>query len=164
MSQGIVQRRDAVRGLLVDEAHGAILLIHTYIPDSGKLIWLAPGGGREANESETACLFREIEEETGLRATHTLGPVWVRQKVFKLHQQTFDQHETYYWVPTTKFEPTAEANPAQQERDIFRGFRWWTLAEMQAAQDQIFVPLTFARHLHNLLQQGLPSTPIDVGL
>lgn len=159
-----IQRRLAVRGLLVDEASASVLLIHTHIPDSGKLIWLAPGGGREPGESETDCLFRELEEETGLVTCETKGPVWVRQKVFKLHRQTFDQHETFYWVPTDKFEPTGEHNPAIEERDIFRGFRWWTLDEMRDAREEIFVPLTFADHLQELLVNGIPDTPVDVGL
>ncbi len=159
-----IQRRDAVRALLVDEAGASVLLIHTYIPDSGKLIWLAPGGGREPGESETDCLFREVEEETGLAIRESKGPVWVRRKVFKLHGQTFDQHETFYWVPTDKFEPTGDHNPAIKERDIFRGFRWWTLDEMRDARDEIFVPLTFADELHKLLSRGLPDTPVDVGL
>ncbi|MCR9260243.1 MAG: NUDIX domain-containing protein [Pseudomonadaceae bacterium] len=159
-----IQRRHAVRGLLVDEASASVLLIHTHIPDSGKLIWLAPGGGREPGESETECLFRELEEETGLVTRASKGAVWVRQKVFKLHRQTFDQHETFHWVPVAKFEPTGDNNPAIEERDIFRGFRWWTLDEMRDARDEIFVPLTFADEFHKLLTQGLPDTPIDVGL
>ncbi|XOV84986.1 MAG: NUDIX domain-containing protein [bacterium] len=159
-----IQRRLAVRALLVDEASTSVLLIHTHIPDSGKLIWLAPGGGREPGESEMDCLFRELQEETGLITRNTSGPVWVRRKVFKLHRQIFDQHETFYWVPTQKFEPTGAHNPARQERDIFRGFRWWTLEEMRKARDEIFVPLRFADEMHKLLTHGPPDTPIDVGL
>ena len=159
-----VQQRSAVRGLLVDESSNSVLLIHTHIPDSGKLIWLAPGGGREPGESETDCLFRELQEETGLIIRETKGPVWVRRKVFKLHRQTFDQHETFYWVPTAKFEPNGANNPALEERDIFRGFRWWTMDEMCKARDEIFVPLTFADELEKLLTHGLPNAPIDVGL
>ena len=159
-----IQRRLAVRGLLVDEASASVLLIHTHIPDSGKLIWLAPGGGRDAGESETECLFRELQEETGLVTGETRGAVWIRQKVFKLHGQTFDQYETFYWVPTEKFEPTGAHNPAIEERNIFRGFRWWTLDEMRKARDEIFVPLTFADEWDKLLTHGLPDTPIDVGL
>ena len=159
-----VQRRLAVRGLMVDESDASVLLIHTHIPDSGKLIWLAPGGGREPGESEIECLIREVKEETGYVVEETRGPVWVRQKVFKLHQQTFDQHETFYWVPTRKFEPNADNNPALAERNIFRGFRWWTLDEMREALDEIFVPLTFAQEMENLIKRGMPEVPIDVGL
>jgi hypothetical protein len=109
-------------------------------------------------------LFRELQEETGLVIRETKGPVWRRRKVFKLHRQTFDQHETFYWVPTKKFEPNGANNPAIEERDIFRGFRWWTLDEMREARDEIFVPLTFADHLTDLLTNGLPDKPVNVGL
>ena len=159
-----IQRRLAVRGLMVDESDASVLLIHTHIPDSGKLIWLAPGGGRESGETEIECLLREIKEETGHVADKVFGPVWFRQKVFKLHNQTFDQHETFYWVPTSKFEPNAANNPALEERDIFRGFRWWTLDEIREAKNEIFVPLTFADHLADLFSNDLPNAPVDVGV
>ena len=163
-------QRHAVRALLYATDSQRLLLIHTFIPDSGKLIWLAPGGGMEAAETPHQCLLREIKEETGFCAQHSTpqGPVWYRQQQFALREQQFDQYEEFFWVPVTQFTPDSTNNPAQDEKDIFRGFRWWSLAEIVEAgrtrSGDIFVPLTLGRHLTRLLNEGLPAQAVDVGL
>lgn len=142
-----------------------MLLIHTHIPDSGALIWLAPGGGLEPGEDPKTGLIREVSEETRLQITYNtdiVGPVWHRRHKFHLHGQAYDQAEEYFLVVTTKFEADSSANPAQQEKDIFRGFRWWSLDDILASEN-IFVPLTFGQHLRNLLVDGPPPSCIDVG-
>jgi len=159
---GHYEYRHAVRALLVREDK-RVLLIHTFIPDTQTLIWLAPGGGIEAGEDPRTSLFREILEETGLRTQNASDPVWHRQLKFHLHGKGYDQYEDFYWVPTANFEPDASANPAVGERDIFRGFKWWSQAEIEAATDEIFVPLKFASHFATLLNEGLPSQSCDVG-
>lgn len=44
-----------------------ILLIQHTNHDSGRSYWLIPGGGIEPDESEEACVAREMWEETNLR-------------------------------------------------------------------------------------------------
>ena len=80
-----------------------------------------------------------------------------------LHDQRIDQSEIYYLIRTTLFEPDNSGNPAQLERSTFREFRWWSLAEISAAKDEIFVPLNFAEHFAHLLADGIPAAPYDVG-
>jgi 8-oxo-dGTP diphosphatase len=157
------QPRQAARALLIAEPDQRVLLIHTLIPDTDTLIWLAPGGGIEAGEDPLTGLFREIEEETGHLATQAQGPVWHRRQKFYLHGQAYDQYEEFFVVPTEMFEPDNSGNPAVMEKDIFRGFRWWSAAEIVAATDQIFVPLTFGKHFSALLSQGAPVKALDVG-
>ena len=160
------QPRRAVRALLIAEAAQSVLLIHTYIPDTDTLIWLAPGGGMEPGEDAEAALYREVAEETGLEIDHCEGPVWRRRQKFHLHGEAFDQEEAFYVVRTPLFAPDNTTNPAEDERRIFRGFRWWSLADMAAATEarsDIFVPLTFATHFARLLSEGLPATAYDVG-
>jgi 8-oxo-dGTP pyrophosphatase MutT (NUDIX family) len=43
-----------------------VLLLKVVDRDSGATFWLLPGGGREAGESEEACVQREVREETAL--------------------------------------------------------------------------------------------------
>ena len=155
--------RQAVRALLVAEPEQEVLLIHTHVPDTDTLIWLAPGGGLHPDETPMQGLLREIREETGLEVNNALGPVWTRRMKFHLHGKGWDQSEFFYYVPVNKFEPDNSLNPAADERDIFRGFRWWSARQIAAATDQIFVPLTFARHFCRLLEKGLPEQPYDVG-
>ena len=157
------QRRSAVRALLVAEPEQRVLLIRMHVPDTDRMIWLAPGGGIEPGESEHDALTREVQEETGLRAFSTAGPVWTRRMKFTLHDQRIDQSEIYYLIRTTLFEPDNSGNPAQLERSTFREFRWWSLSEISAAEDEIFVPLSFAEHFAHLLAEGVPAAPYDVG-
>lgn len=155
--------RQAVRALLVAQPEQEVLLIHTLVPDSNTLIWLAPGGGLEAQEDPLQGLFREVYEETGLTVSAAQGPVWTRRMKFTLHGKHWDQSELFYYIPVTRFEPDNSLNPAADEKDIFRGFRWWSPSAIAAATDQIFVPLTFAAHYARLLDKGIPRTPWDVG-
>ena len=157
------QPRHAIRALLVDPSENRVLLIRTLVPDTNTLIWLAPGGGMEPGETPLACLYREIHEETGLVVNQASGPVWHRQLKFRLHGKAYDQYEDYYWANTKRFTPDASANPATSERDIFRGFKWWTADEINGATDEIFVPLTFGKHFEALLTQGLPNQSYNVG-
>ncbi len=158
--------RRAVRALLIAEPEERVLLIHTLIPDTDTLIWLAPGGGVEPGEDGEQALYREVAEETGLEIDRCEGPVWWRRQQFHLHSKPYDQTEAFYLVRTAMFEPDNTANPAMDERDIFRGFRWWSLAEMQAAaaaKAEIFVPLKFAVHFERLLREGPADEAYDVG-
>src|SRR5215208_1762601 len=43
-----------------------LLLLKVVDRDSGAAFWLLPGGGREAGETEEACVQREVREETFL--------------------------------------------------------------------------------------------------
>ena len=43
-----------------------VLLLKVVDAATGAMFWLLPGGGREAGESEEACVQREVREETEL--------------------------------------------------------------------------------------------------
>jgi len=160
---GHFEPRQAVRALLVAQPEMEVLLIHTLVPDTNTLIWLAPGGGLEAQEDPLDGLFREIHEETGLQVSEAQGPVWKRRMKFHLHGKGWDQSELFYYVPVRKFDPDNSLNPAADEKGIFRGFRWWSQSEIAAAKDEIFVPLTFAEHYARLLHEGTPDAAWEVG-
>jgi len=159
----VFQHRPAVRAIIVAQPEQRVLLIHTWIPDTQKLIWLAPGGGLEGDEDPLEGLYREVAEETGLVPEQAFGPVWIRRQKFHLHGKAYDQSEAFFYVPVQMFEPDNSANPAASERDIFRGFRWWSVDEIKAATDEIFVPLTLGEHLEKLINDGMPPQPYDVG-
>ena len=167
-----IKVRRAIRGLIFDTDANALLLIKTLVPDSGAIIWLAPGGGLESDETPEQCLYRELYEETGLVTDHSQGPVWHRRHQFALRGQQYDQQEQYFWVPAQHFDPDHTANPATEEKDIFRGFKWWTLEEIERAGRErtgdLFVPLKLGKHLAHLLSEmsagRFPSESVDVGI
>lgn len=61
-------RRDVrYQAAIVHDDH--VLLLKVVDIDSGAMFWLLPGGGREADETEEACVQREVREETELEVT-----------------------------------------------------------------------------------------------
>lgn len=164
-----INRRHAVRGLLYDTSTQRILLIQMLVPDSKQLIWLAPGGGIEPDESVEMCLFRELAEETGFQPSHCgpsiwQPPIWRRRHQFLLNGENWDQSEEFYLIETGYFEPISTNNPAKSEAQAFRAFKWWSVEEIEAASEQIFVPMQFATYFRQLVVDGPPSTVIDVGI
>jgi 8-oxo-dGTP diphosphatase len=154
--------RVAVRALLLTPQE-EVLLLECEVPGKGLRLWETPGGAIGPGETPEAALRREVWEETG-HHPGAIGPrVWTRRHRFEFLGRRLDQRETFYLVPTERFEPVPTENPAAIERDAFRGFRWWTPPEI-AASDAVFVPRALARHLDALLTAALPTTPIDVGL
>jgi 8-oxo-dGTP pyrophosphatase MutT (NUDIX family) len=49
--------------------HHLLLIRHQDHAADGRTYWLLPGGGRETDETEEACVAREMSEETGLDVT-----------------------------------------------------------------------------------------------
>ena len=162
VSNNLVWNRRAVRAILLTADH-QVLLIQSREPQSGRALWLLPGGGIEAGESAADGLGRELQEETGLR-DFELGPhVWVRQHTFSWDGTTICQHEDYYLIQAKKFQPTMAANPEQAEIDSFSQFRWWTVEAIMHS-DEFFVPQALGQSLYKLVYQGAPEEPFDVGV
>ena len=154
--------RPAVRALLV--ADEEILLVRLFVPDSGKHIWLAPGGGIEPEEDHQAALIREVWEETGHKPDpdDIVGPVWHRRYEFVLRGESIDQEEHYYYWPVDKFEPTFDLNADEAEAELLEEYRWWTIDEI-VASDEIFVPLVLGAELEKLLVE-IPTSIVEVGI
>ncbi len=50
---------------------------------------------------------------------------------------------------------------SETERRVLQGFKWWTLAELQAAGETIF-PTSLVRHLPALLEGDIPASPLAI--
>ncbi len=59
-----MKRETRYQGAIILDDH--ILLIKHLEHATGRTYWLLPGGGRESEETEEACIRREMQEETGL--------------------------------------------------------------------------------------------------
>lgn len=156
-----VEERQGVRGLLLTPDQ-RVLLMKIKEPGTGVEFWIAPGGGIEEGESETLALLRELSEEIG-RADYTVGPpVWKRTSRFTWEGRHYRQRDTTYLIRTPHFDPGEGGEMEEIERRSFRGFRWWSVEEIEASHD-VFSPRRLAEHLRRLVAEGPPAEPVDTG-
>jgi 8-oxo-dGTP pyrophosphatase MutT (NUDIX family) len=151
--------RHAARVLLVDSADRVLLV--KWRLQTGDHLWITPGGGLGAGESHPEAALRELAEEVGLRGV-PLGPcVWLREHVFNWNGRAYRQRERFYLVRVDAHEVDRAGND-ENELLVLEEFRWWTLAELEAA-DETFAPRRIALFLGPLLAGEVPSHPVDVG-
>lgn len=154
--------RSAVRALMLTP-DGEVLLMCAQEPSSGVQVWFTPGGALEQGENDAAALAREIREETGI-ACPEMGPlIWTRCHEFHWGERRLLQRERYYLVPCERFVPCMDNNPAVEERDSFRRFRWWSADQLDAS-DVLIAPRRLAPLLRDLMDNGPPASPLDAGV
>ena len=154
--------RRAVRAIVL-ASDERILLMSLEDPISRRRVWITPGGAVEAGETETVGLSRELAEETGLQDAHVGPRLWTRSHRFEWNGRVIDQDETFYLVETEPFEATMANNPAASERSAFRGFRWWSVADLQQTSEAIGPP-GLAALVANLIHAGPPAAPFDISI
>jgi 8-oxo-dGTP pyrophosphatase MutT (NUDIX family) len=154
--------REGVRALLLDR-DDRVLLARMVEPVTGEEWWVTPGGGVDPGEQPEPALRRELHEETGLE-DFELGPViWTRHDVFPWGDKTLDQREQIFLVRVGAFEPRPLLSTAQLAEEGMHELRWWTLDEL-ATSGANFAPRRIVRFLRQLLEEGPPTAPIDVGV
>jgi ADP-ribose pyrophosphatase YjhB (NUDIX family) len=155
------QLRQAVRVLLLDE-DDRLLLFRGVQPETGSAFWFPAGGGLEDGEEGREAAVREVAEETGLESI-ALGPeVWRRRHVFTWRGVEWDQRERWFMARVAAFSPS-RAGLTETEAFDLTAWRWWTLAELDAAADDL-VPRDLAVRMRALLSDGPPAEPIEVGI
>jgi 8-oxo-dGTP diphosphatase len=154
--------RHGVRALVLDP-DDRVLLVRFVNPETGEEFWATPGGGLDPGEDLEAGLRRELLEETGLEDV-ALGPVvWTRRHVFLWAGKTLDQSERIALVRTPAFEPRPALTSAQLAEEGVHELRWWTFGELERSAAN-FAPRRIVRFLRELLEEGPPAAPIDVGV
>ncbi len=150
--------RAAARALVLDRYHRVLLV--QFRDDEGQVWWATPGGGIDEGESAEAAIRRELVEEAGL-VDFELGPeIWRREHVFAWLGKILRQRERIFLVRVGEYEPAPTADlPAEQVFEV----RWWTPAELDSARETL-VPARLAQFVRELLAEGPPGGPIDVGV
>ncbi|MFW6053618.1 MAG: NUDIX hydrolase [Persicimonas sp.] len=155
------KHRSAARILLIDE-HNRVLLLSSWFETRKCIIWLAPGGALEANESHEEAARRECWEETGLAPQGELPHVWVREHEWMWSDRPVHTIEHYFFARIDHFEPQPQ-QLEDYEAEVFRGHRWWTVDELHDC-DELIVPGDLAELLVPLLRGVLPDEPTAVGV
>ena len=158
-SSGLPLRR-AARALVLDPAE-RVLLVRFEWPD--RTIWAPPGGGIDPGESPEQAIVRELAEEVGLR-DFELGPcVWTREHWFPEMAGWGGQTELIFLVRCDAFEPAPEWSVEKLAAEGVTAQRWWTRAELDSAT-ALYSPRRLPLLLRQLLEQGPPPEPVDVGV
>lgn len=143
--------RSAARVILVDAA-GRVLLFRGWDPTTPHLrYWFTAGGGLHPGESSAEGAARELAEETGLRvAPAELGaPVWHEVTEFPFDGRRYRQEQDFFLLRVPTFEIDTTGFDPEERRSI-DGHRWWTVAELAAADEPIY-PTALVELLARLL-------------
>lgn len=150
--------RPAVRGLVLDQENRALLV--QFKDSVGQIWWATPGGGIDTGETPERALRRELVEEIGL-ADADIGPeIWRRVHTFAWDGRLLAQRERIYIVRVDAHQPAPTVDLAAEH---VHETRWWTLAELDATSEEL-VPRTLPERLRDLIEDGPPTGPVDVGI
>jgi len=131
--------RRAARVLLVDGA-GRTLLLHGGDPARpGARWWITPGGGLDDGETLAEGAARELFEETGLRVDPAeLGdPVWHETTEFSYRTTAYRQEQDFFLLRVAEWRVDT-AGMDEDEQQTITEHRWWSAAEIEASDEQIF--------------------------
>jgi 8-oxo-dGTP pyrophosphatase MutT (NUDIX family) len=150
--------RIAARAIVLDPDE-RILLVHFRQPHTLAGWWATPGGALGQGETHEEGLRRELLEEAGITAP--IGPcVWTRVHEFDWGPHFIRQIERYYVVQVESDALAPQLDLAAENVDEIR---WWTLAELEGAHED-FAPRRLPQLMRELLENGPPAEPVDVGI
>lgn len=161
-----VNLRHSVRAIIL-EADNCILLCRFAIPDpAGTVVWAAPGGGIEPDETPLAALRRELQEEVGLTVGTRPPHVWHQEVVAPGHAVGYDGVvNDYFLVRTTRFKPRGTLSDDELAAENISGMKWWHPREIAGYQgSDLFSPRDLATPLTALITSGVPAEPVLLGL
>lgn len=153
--------RSSVRVVLLDDDDRLLLFrtVDPTMPETGEW-WELPGGGVEPGETVVDTALREVAEETGFRLDPAVvgAPTWRRDSTYvRRHRRTW-QHEVVVTARVAGRAPEpAREGRTEEELEEYVGHRWWSVADVVAADGTRFFP----GRLRSLLEEFLAGAEID---
>lgn len=127
--------------VIVLDPGGRVLLFRYDDPPPKGPHWATPGGGVEAGEDFYAAACRELAEETGWtdvpvaahEVHHEANVQWSNYR-----KRLIRQHDHYFVGRVPQEERPLGEVAAMHESDGIAAHRWWTLAELDTAETDVY--------------------------
>lgn len=129
--------RPAGRVIVLDPDDRVLLFRYDDGPPNGRH-WCTPGGGLNDGEDYAAGARRELAEETGWTDVALGAQVYERTLTMEYEDAIVRQHERFFLARIGTASRGLGEVAAMHLSDGIAAWRWWTLAEMDAADEAIW--------------------------
>ncbi len=123
-------------------------------------MWIMVGGMVDPGEDFAQAAVREAREETGL-IVGDVRWVWSRQRVMQWREREV-LHIERFFLGRTVSTAIDTSGLDEREKSWTLDHRWWSVDELRASKER-FEPIDLGVRLGDLLKNGPPTEPIDIG-